>query len=322
MQVLVTGAGGFIGHHLVKRLKAEGHRVIGVDIKRPEFEDSPADDFRLADLRLVSEVNGALGGVSSKSTIDQVYHLAANMGGIGFISANFATICHDNSLININMLDAMKKVGCPFLFSSSACVYAQERQLDTHVTKLTESDAFPAQAEKGYGWEKLYMELLCQYYREEFGTPTRVVRFHNIYGPLGTYQGGREKAPAAVCRKISKLPREGGPVEVWGDGEATRSYCYIDDCIEGIRRLMDSEVEGPINLGSEELISVNDLYSLVADIAGKKIACVYDRTKPQGVRGRNSDNALLRATLGWEPKTRLRDGLRETYWWINEQVKA
>ena len=312
--VLVTGAGGFIGHHLVKYLVARGYRVRGVDIKYPEFEPTVAHEFELLDLRRFDNCLIAMRGV------DEVYHLAANMGGIGFIETYKGEIVRDNTMININTIEAARIHGVKrFLFTSSACVYPGYRQNTTDVTPLKEEDAYPADAEDGYGWEKLYMERTCRHYREDFGLETRVVRFHNIYGPLGTYDGGREKSPAAICRKVA-LANDGDEIEVWGDGQQTRSYCYIDDCVEGLYRLMRSDYPHPLNLGTDRLVSINELVDIVARIAGKRIRKRYDLTKPQGVRGRNSDNTRLRQVLGWEPQTPLEEGLRITYEWIRREL--
>jgi nucleoside-diphosphate-sugar epimerase len=314
-RILVTGAGGFIGHHLVTRLKADGHWVRGVDIKEPEYEATAADEFLIRDLRHWENC------LLATQNIDQVYNLAADMGGIGYITAFLADITRNNILINAHMLEASRLNGVQrFLFSSSACVYAQNKQRSADVTPLKEEDAHPADPEPGYGWEKLFTEKLCEYYAHDYGFETRTVRFHNVYGPLGTYDGGREKSPAAISRKIA-MADDGGEIEVWGDGNQTRSYMYVDDCVEGLLRLMASDFREPLNLGTDELISINGLVDLIADIAGKRVSKRHDLTKAQGVRGRNSDNSLLREVLGWEPSISLREGLEKTYPWIENQVR-
>ncbi len=315
-RALVTGAGGFIGHHLTKHLVQLGYWVRGVDLKAPEFDASPAHEFHLLDLRRWENC------VRATADVDEVYNLAANMGGIGFIEANKALIVHDNVLINVHMLEAARLAGVGrFLFTSSACVYPQYLQRRTDVTPLKEEDAYPADAEDGYGWEKLFSERQCRHYAEDYGLDTRIVRFHNIYGPLGTYDGGREKSPAAICRKIA-LAKDGGEIEIWGDGNQTRSYCFIDDCIEGMVRLMRSPYREPLNLGTERLVTINEMVDIVSRVAGKTVGRRYDLSQPQGVRGRNSDNTRLRAVLGWEPGTSLEDGLERTYRWIESQLRS
>jgi GDP-D-mannose 3', 5'-epimerase len=315
-RVVVTGAGGFIGHHLTKYLVDRGYWVRGVDIKAPEYERSVAHEYDLLDLRRFDNALIAIRGA------DQVYALAADMGGIGFIEQHKGEIMRNNTLISLHTIEAARihKVS-RLLYTSSACIYPGYLQLDENVTPLKETDAYPADAEDGYGWEKLYSERMCRHYSEDFGLETRVVRFHNIFGPLGTYDGGREKSPAAICRKIA-LASDGGTIEVWGDGKQTRSYCYIDDCVEGIYRLMQSNYSAPMNLGQDRMLSINELVGMVARIAGKRIHRRHDLNAPQGVRGRNSDNTLLRQTLGWEPVIALETGLERTYRWIYSQLQT
>lgn len=314
-RVLVTGAGGFIGHHLVSFLVEHGYWVRGVDIKLPAYEPSAAHEFLLLDLRQWENCLRATDGV------EHVYNLAADMGGIGYISHNHADIARNNILINAHMLEASRLHGVErFFFSSSACIYPQYRQRTADVTPLREEEAYPADPEEGYGWEKLFTEKLCQYYAEDYGMHVRVARFHNVYGPLGEYEGGREKAPAALCRKIA-LAQDGDEIEIWGDGNQTRSFLYIDDCVEGIYRLMLSDYPHPLNLGSDRLVTINELVELIARIAGKHIRKRHNLSKPQGVRGRNSDNTRLRQVLGWEPQIPLEVGLERTYRWIEEQLR-
>ena len=309
-RILVTGAGGFIGHHLVKRLVDEGYHVRGVDIKYPEFESTTAQGFELLDLRYWDNC------LEATKNIDIVYNLAADMGGIGYITAYLADIARNNILINSHMLEASRVNGVKrFLFSSSACIYPQYKQDSPDVTPLKEEDAYPADPEPGYGLEKLFTEELCKYYWNDYQFETRIVRFHNVYGPLGTYEGGKEKAPAAICRKIA-LASKSGEIEVWGDGSQTRSFIYIDDCVEGLVRIMNSEIREPLNLGTDRLVTISELVEIVAKIASKNIVQRYDLSKPQGVRGRNSDNTKLRELLDWEPQIPLEVGLRDTYIWI------
>jgi len=313
-KVLVTGAGGFIGHHLVKYLKKKGCWVRGADIKNPEFEETAADEFKLLDLREFENCMKAC------EEIDEVYQLAADMGGIGYITSSHASIFRNNALINLHMLEAASKNKVKnYLFTSSACIYPQYLQKDADAKKLKEVDAYPADAEPGYGWEKLFSELACQYYTEDHGIKIHIVRFHNIFGPLGTYQGRKEKSPAAICQKIALANKE-DVINVWGDGKQTRSYCYIDDCIEGIYRLMQSDYVKPINLGQDVLVTIDELVDIVAKIAGKTITKRYDLSKPQGVRGRNADITLMKKILSWEPQVSLEEGLKTTYDWIYKQV--
>ena len=315
-RVAVTGAGGFIGHHLVSFLKSRGYWVRGIDIKRPEFSPTEADEFLVLDLRRWE------GCLEATRNVEEVYALAADMGGMGFISSHHAEILHNNLLISTHTLDAARQNGVKrYLYTSSACVYPEYRQTSADVVGLKEEDAYPAEPQDAYGWEKLITERLCTHYRAEYGIETRIVRFHNIFGPYGTWQGGREKAPAAMCRKVAYAKLTGNPeIEIWGDGDQTRSFCYIDDCLEGIYRLMRSDYAEPLNLGQDRLISINQLADLVSDAAGVSVKRTHI-DGPEGVRGRNSDNTRLRAVLGWEPQISLEDGIRKTYDWIEAQVR-
>ena len=314
-RVAVTGAGGFIGHHLVTALKRQGAWVRGIDLKHPEYGATDADEFLIRDLRRWENC------LDATADVDEVYALAADMGGMGFISSHHAQILHNNVLISTHTLEAARQNRVRrYLYTSSACVYPEYRQTSTDVQPLKEEEAYPAQPQDAYGWEKLVTERLCYHYAEDYGIDTRTVRFHNIFGPLGTWDGGREKAPAALCRKvaIAKLTGE-TEIEIWGDGEQTRSFCYIDDCVEGLQRLMDVPYREPLNLGQDRLISINALADLVADAAGIAITRRHI-SGPEGVRGRNSDNTRLRDVLGWEPQISLEEGIARTYAWIEAQV--
>ncbi len=315
---IVCGAGGFIGGHLVNRLKEEGYWVRGVDLKENEFGNMNADDFVLGDLR-DPKVCASL----FDRKIDEVYQLAADMGGAGYIftGEHDADVMHNSALINLNIakLCVEHKVGKVF-YSSSACIYPAYNQQDPDNPKCAEDSAYPAMPDSEYGWEKLFSERLYLAFMRNYGLNVRIARFHNIFGPQGTWQGGREKAPAAICRKVA-MAKDGDEIEIWGDGKQTRSFLYIDECIEGVRRLMASDFPGPVNIGSEEMVTINQLVDMVCEIAGKRLKKRYDLTKPQGVRGRNSDNRLIREKLGWAPSMPLREGLKPTYVWIEEQVR-
>jgi nucleoside-diphosphate-sugar epimerase len=314
-RILVCGAGGFIGGHLVKRMKAEGYWVRGADIKIHEFAETAADEFVLGDLRDQGVARGVVDG------IDEIYQLAAEMGGAGYIftGEHDAEVMHNSATINLNILEFGYRAGVrKFFYSSSACMYPAYNQQDPDNPNCSEDSAYPAAPDSEYGWEKLFSERLYFAYMRNCGVQVRVARFHNIFGPEGTWKGGREKAPAAICRKVAEAP-DGGQIEIWGDGCQTRSFLYIDDCVEGIRRLMESEFSGPVNIGSDEMVTINHLAYLAMEIAGKRLSLSHI-AGPLGVRGRNSDNRLIEEKLGWRPSRPLREGLVRTYSWILQQV--
>lgn len=316
-RVLVGGAGGFIGGHLVKRLKSEGFWVRGVDIKEHEYAKSEADEFIVGDLCDQNVAKAAVEG------IEEVYQLAADMGGAGYIftGEHDAAVMYNSAKINLNVLEYGRLAGVKkFFYSSSACMYPEYNQLDPDNPKCSEDSAYPAAPDSEYGWEKLFSERLYFAYMRNYGIQARVARFHNIFGPLGTWQGGREKAPAAMCRKVA-MAEEGGEIELWGDGKQTRSFLYVDECVDGVRRLMESDFAGPVNIGSEEMVTINRLAEIVMEVAGKKLS-IKHIPGPLGVRGRNSDNRLIREKLNWEPSQTLREGIEKTYAWISEQVAA
>jgi nucleoside-diphosphate-sugar epimerase len=349
---LVLGAGGFIGSHMVKRLRSEGYWVRGVDLKYPEFSETEANEFIQGDLRdanFVSRViqfKGYQGNFFSEvpyrliEPFDEIYQFAADMGGAGFVftGENDADIMHNSVSINLNVLEEQRKLNDTFdgvkkgwteanrpklewktkiFYSGSACMYPEHNQLDPENPDCRESTAYPANPDSEYGWEKLFSERLYLSYNRNHNMPVRIARYHNIFGPEGTWKGGREKAPAAICRKVAYVPQSGGSIEVWGDGKQTRSFLYIDECIEATRRLMDSEFMGPVNIGSEEMVSINELVDITARVANKVVTKVYDLTAPRGVMGRNSNNDLIKEKLGWEYSMTLEEGIRKTYGWIS-----
>jgi len=337
---LVLGAGGFIGSHMVKRLRAEGYWVRGVDLKYPEFSQSKAHEFIRGDLRDATFVErtvqfkGVAGNfyhfVPSRNieTFDEIYQFAADMGGAGYIFTgdHDADVMHNSATINLNVLDAVKKLNdfvnvnkTKIFYSSSACAYPEYAQMTSDNPGLRESDAYPAEPDSEYGWEKLFSERLYLSYYRNYGIPVRIARYHNIFGPEGTWTGGKEKSPAAMCRKVAELPAEGGEIEVWGDGEQTRSFLYIDECIEATRRLVDSDFTGPVNIGSEEMVTINQLVDTAAKVSGKTVTKKHI-DGPLGVRGRNSNNDLIREKLGWDYSQSLEEGIGRTYNWIDAQL--
>jgi GDP-D-mannose 3',5'-epimerase len=317
-RAVVLGAGGFIGSHLVKRLKSEGYWVRGVDLKRPEYSQSEADDFVVGDLRDVVVVEAVI-----EQKVDEVYQLAADMGGAGYIFTgdNDAHVMHNSALVNLHVANECvnKKVGKVF-YSSSACVYPERNQMDPNNPKCQENSVYPAEPDSEYGWEKLFSERLYMSFKRNHGLDAKVARFHNIFGPEGAWNNGKEKAPAAICRKVAEAT-EGGEIEIWGDGLQTRSFLFIDDCLNAVRAFMKSEEEGPFNIGSEEMISINDYAKMIAEISGKSIR-IKNIDGPTGVRGRCSDNAIIESKLGWKPDLSLRQGTERTFSWIKSQVNS
>jgi len=338
---LVLGAGGFIGSHMVKKLRAEGYWVRGVDLKRPEFSETEAHEFVQGDLRDLNTVRRCIRFAGYRGNyyhsildkfvepFDEIYQFAADMGGAGFVftGENDANIMHNSVQINLNVLEAQKQLNdmkevnkTKIFYSGSACMYPEHNQLDPENPDCREESAYPANPDSEYGWEKLFSERLYFAYHRNYGIPVRVARYHNIFGPEGTWQGGREKAPAAICRKVAELPEEGGTVEVWGDGLQTRSFLFVDECVEATRRLMDSDFIGPVNIGSEEMVTINQLVDTAARVAGKTVEKQHKLDAPLGVRGRNSNNDLIREKLGWDYSQTLEEGIRKTYHWIETQI--
>lgn len=316
-KALVCGAGGFIGGHLVKRLKQEGYWVRGVDLKENEYGNDDSDEFIVGDLRDPKVVANVV-----TSDLDEVYQLAADMGGAGFVFTgdNDAAIMHNSALVNLNVVEEIKQKGVKKVFySSSACMYPEYNQMDPSNPKCSEESAYPAAPDSEYGWEKLFSERIYLTYGRNCGIDVRIARFHNIFGPQGTWEGGREKAPAAICRKVA-LAKDGGEIEIWGDGLQTRSFLIVEECVEGVRRLMESDFKYPVNIGSEEMISINDFAKMIIGISGKNIS-LKNIPGPEGVRGRNSDNALIKEKLGWEPSIPLKAGVEKTYNWILGEIR-
>lgn len=323
----MLGAGGFIGSHMVTRLKSEGYWVRGVDLKKPEFSESDADEFIVGDLRSRTFVDDVIDLKETSQKFNEIYQYAADMGGAGFVftGEHDADIMHNSATINLNLLDALReKISSSSItkvfYSSSACMYPEHNQLEPENPNCEESSAYPANPDSEYGWEKLFSERLYLAYNRNYNIPIAIARFHNIYGPKGTWDGGREKAPAAVCRKIAKLNGSEQEIEVWGDGLQTRSFLHVNDCIEATRRLMESNFMQPINIGSEEMVTINELIDIVGEIASKQVIKRHKIDAPTGVRGRNSDNRLIRSVLDWDFEITLREGLKDTYHWINQQV--
>jgi GDP-D-mannose 3',5'-epimerase len=329
-KALVLGAGGFIGSHMVRRLKSEGFWVRGIDLKEPEFSPTTADEFFIRDLRNQQVVKDSLTLAFPDLAFDEIYQFAADMGGAGFVFTgdHDADIMHNSATINLNVLDSQREINethginkTKLFYSGSACMYPEHNQIDPENPNCEESSAYPANPDSEYGWEKLFSERLFLSYHRNYGFPVAIARYHNVYGPEGTWDGGREKAPAAICRKIAKLPSDGGEIEVWGDGLQTRSFLFIDECIEATRRLMQSDFNEPINIGSEEMVTINQLIEIVSEISGKVVTRKHNLDAPTGVRGRNSSNELIRRVLGWDYEMSLRQGLEKTYTWIDEQEK-